>query len=77
MKWLLTSSRKRIVAMVVLLAFCGSISNPARGQSALDLKNWSGIIDYSADGPSPFALKGTASHIGNFEAVGEVEFVPG
>jgi len=77
MKRLLFSSRKKIVAMIVLLAFCARVSNPAMAISPVELKKWGGTIDFSADGPSPFALSGIASHLGQFTAYGEVEFVPG
>jgi len=40
------------------------------------MKNWQGTIDYVVDGPSPFTMQGTASHLGNFSAVGEVTLVP-
>ena len=40
------------------------------------MKNWKGTIDYVSDGPSPFTMEGTASHLGRFSAVGEVTLVP-
>lgn len=45
-------------------------------KSAVKMKNWTGTIDYVPDGPSPFTMQGTASHLGNFSAVGEVTLVP-
>jgi hypothetical protein len=77
MKSLLFSSRRRVVAMALVLAFFARVSNPALGQSPVVLKNWGGVIDYSVDGPSTFALKGTASHLGQFKGYGEVDLVPG
>ena len=44
--------------------------------SAVKMKNWQGSIDYVPDGPSPFIMAGTASHLGLFKAVGEVTLVP-
>ena len=44
--------------------------------SAVKMKNWKGTIDYAPDGPSPFTMEGTASHLGRFSAVGEVTLVP-
>ncbi len=45
-------------------------------KSAVKMKNWTGTIDYAPDGPSPFTMEGTASHLGQFTAVGEVTLVP-
>ena len=45
-------------------------------KSAVKMKNWQGTIDYVPDGPSPFTMEGTASHLGHFTAVGEVTLVP-
>lgn len=36
-----------------------------------------GMVDILAVGPSPYVLEGIASHLGNFQAYGEVEFGPG
>ena len=44
--------------------------------SAVKMKNWQGTIDYVPYGPSPFMMAGTASHLGQFKAVGEVTLVP-
>jgi hypothetical protein len=41
------------------------------------MKNFQGTIDLSAQGAMPFTLNGEASHLGEFTAQGEVEFVPG
>ena len=45
-------------------------------KSAVKMKNWQGTINYVPDGPSPFTMRGTASHLGQFTAVGEVTLVP-
>ena len=45
-------------------------------KSAVKMKKWRGTIDYVPDGPSPFTMGGTASHLGQFTAVGEVTLVP-
>ena len=45
-------------------------------KSAVKMKNWQGTIDFVPNGPSPFTMQGTASHLGNFSAIGEVTLVP-
>jgi hypothetical protein len=49
----------------------------AFAQSAIELKNWQGTIDFSTERISPFTLSGTASHLGRFTSYGEVTFLPG
>jgi hypothetical protein len=44
--------------------------------SPVKLNHWSGIVDLSNAGITPFELGGTASHLGQFIARGEVEFLP-
>jgi hypothetical protein len=51
--------------------------NAAFAQSPVELKNWHGTIDLSTERISPFTLEGTASHLGQFTAYGEVKFLPG
>jgi hypothetical protein len=46
-------------------------------KSPVKLNNFSGAVDVLAEGPTPFSLSGTASHLGQFTAHGEVEFGPG
>lgn len=36
-----------------------------------------GFLELSTDGPSPFVLEGTASHLGRYTCIGEVDFSPG
>jgi hypothetical protein len=66
-----------MIAMVVLLAFFARCVAPAGAAPQIKLNKWAGTIDFSATGPSPFALAGTSSHLGDFEAVGEIDIVPG
>jgi hypothetical protein len=63
--------------MIVVLAFAARAAVPAFSQSPVKMKNFTGDIDFSSDGPSSFTLEGTASHLGRYTCVGEVEFVPG
>ena len=65
------------VAVLLLVSFFVRVSIPAYGKSPVKIRNFEGTIDLSADGPIPFTLRGTASHLGRYEAYGEVDFVPG
>jgi hypothetical protein len=76
MKRFLIPSR-RITSIVVLVAFMAHLATPAFAKSPVKMKKFQGAIDLSAEGPLPFVLEGTASHLGVFEAEGEVEFFPG
>lgn len=68
---------RRKPALAVLLMITLLLPQSARAESPIKLQNWQGTIDLNAQGPKPFTLSGTASHLGNFSAVGEVTFVPG
>jgi len=59
------------------VAMGGGSPNAAFAESPIELKNWQGTIDFSTERISPFTLGGTASHLGQFTAYGEVRFVPG
>ena len=48
----------------------------ASAQSPVKLQNWTGIIDLTNDNPVPYQMSGTASHLGQFGAYGEVSFAP-
>lgn len=47
----------------------------ASNKSAVKMQAWKGAIDYVVDGPSAFTMQGTASHLGKFTAIGEVNLV--
>jgi hypothetical protein len=64
------------VALVTLLSL-SLAATPVMAKSAVKLQNWDGTIDFVPSGTSTFMLEGTASHLGNFTAYGEVDFVPG
>jgi hypothetical protein len=76
MKRFVRSGRKAVTALVVVVLFARSIT-PAYAESPVLLKKFEGAIDLSAEGAMPFALHGTASHLGQFTCLGEVEFRPG
>src|SRR5262245_37714970 len=64
----------------VLLAFVtvvGTMPRPVYAEAPVKMKNFLGAIDVTAEGVTPFTLSGTASHLGDFTAYGEVAFVPG
>lgn len=67
-------------ALAIVAASLASLTFATRtafaSKSAVKMKNWQGMIDYVPDGPSPFLMEGTASHLGKFSAVGEVTLVP-
>jgi len=65
-----------MVALVVLVTFLVQSVRPAFADPVIELKNWAGTIDFSPDGPSPFELEGTASHLGLFTCYGEIHLVP-
>jgi hypothetical protein len=69
-----TPLKVALLAFVTLFATSPKI---ALAESPVKLQNWGGMIDFSAAGATPFTLSGTASHLGNFRAYGEVDFVPG
>ncbi len=68
---------RRLTTLVVLVSFFARSVTPVVAAPTIELKNWSGAIQFSANGPSAFTLQGNASHLGKFTAVGEVQFAPG
>ena len=72
----LSSTGRQMVALVVIVSFVTYAPTRAvAAKSAVKLQKWEGAIDLDGDGARPFALEGTASHLGRFTATGEVEFV--
>jgi ABC-type transport system substrate-binding protein len=70
-------TRRQAMALAVASAFALRSSTPAHAKAPIKLHNWSGTIDFSPDGPSGFTLSGTSTHLGRFEAYGEVDLVEG
>ena len=70
-----TIPRRAQVTLVALLASL-AVAPAALAQSAVKLKG-EGAINLSAEGPSPFMLSGTASHLGKYACYGESAFFPG
>jgi hypothetical protein len=65
-------------ALVALLTVFQVVPLGALAKSPVKLKNFAGEIDFKAaiEGPAPFVLEGTASHLGQYTCYGEVEFLP-
>ena len=65
------------VTLLALVTLFGTTPKTAFAESAVKLQKWGGTIDFSTGGTTPFTLSGTASHLGQFTAYGEVDFLPG
>jgi len=65
------------VGLLAVATVLGTMPRPAAAESPVKLQNFVGAIDFDAGGATPFAITGTASHLGKFTCYGEVEFVPG
>jgi hypothetical protein len=55
---------------------CGT-SPAVAAKSPVKMTKLEGTVDLSAGSPFPYVLEGNASHLGKYEAYGEVEFEPG
>jgi hypothetical protein len=76
MKCLLSSSPLKVVLLALSTLF-GTTPKAVYAESPVKMKTFIGTIDLTAGGVTPFTLSGTASHLGRFNAYGEVEFFPG
>ena len=65
------------VTLTLLLTILASFPPVVLAESAVKLQNWRGAIDLSSAPITPFAIDGTASHLGEFSCHGEVVFLPG
>jgi hypothetical protein len=63
--------------LLIGLFLVGTFPRVVIGKSPVKLQNFLGAVDILAAGPTPFTIDGTASHLGQFTARGEVEFNPG
>ena len=68
-------SRSKMTATV--LACVLAIPCAAFAKSPVKMIKLDGIVDIATTGPAPYQLEGIASHLGQYEAYGEVEFLPG
>ena len=69
-----TPLKSALLAVVTLL---GTTPRPASAEAPVKMRKFIGAIDLTTGGVTPFTLTGTASHLGEFRAYGEVEFLPG
>jgi hypothetical protein len=69
--------RRRFIGTLGAAAAGALLGREAAAVSPVVLKKWDGTIDFKTQGVSPFTMRGTASHLGQFSAHGEVEFLPG
>jgi hypothetical protein len=67
---------RRVVTLILIVAFGVRTATPVRAQSPVKLQNWEGSIDFAPQGVSTFTLQGTSSHLGNFNAYGEIVLEP-
>jgi hypothetical protein len=65
------------VVFLAAVTLFGTTPRPVAAESPVKMRKFIGAIDVTAGGITPFTLGGTASHLGQFTAYGEVEFVPG
>jgi hypothetical protein len=70
------SIARRVVTLVVVAALFACTIQPDAAISPVKLNDWSGSVNLSNAGMTPFELAGPASHLGQFVANGEVEFLP-
>jgi hypothetical protein len=63
-------------ALLAVLTLLGTTPSPASAESPVKMKKFIGAIDLTTGGVTPFILTGTATHLGEFRAYGEVEFLP-
>jgi hypothetical protein len=70
-------SRRGHVAFTAVLACVLALPAAALAKSPVKMNKLDGMVDVSSGGPAPYALEGIASHLGQYQAYGEVEFLPG
>lgn len=63
--------------VVSLLACLLAVPPSAYAKSPVKMTKLEGLVDTSAGRPAPYVLEGVASHLGRYQAYGEVELVPG
>src|SRR3954469_16905880 len=73
----LTSRTRKALALVVVVAFFAHSSTSVLAKAPIKLANWSGTIDFSPNGPSEFTLEGNSTHLGKFQAYGEIDLAIG
>ena len=85
MQYFILCNQKMIAMIALVCFFVASSATPAFAKSAVKLnQNSIGTIEFPKDddgapdptaGTTSFTLEGTASHLGKYQAVGEVDFI--
>jgi len=70
-------TRRQAIALAAASALLARSSTPALAKAPIKLNNWSGTIRPTDGGPAEFTLAGTSTHLGRFEAYGEIDLVEG
>ena len=70
-------TRRQAIALAMTSAVFARSSSRAYAKAPIKLNNWSGTIRPTDDGPAEFTLAGTSTHLGKFEAYGEIDLVEG
>jgi len=65
------------VSMFFQIVPAGCVLSPSEPQLAEQRDNFEGTVDFSPDKTTPFTLRGTEPHIGEYTARGEGTFRPG
>jgi hypothetical protein len=71
------ATRRNLLALLTLSSLIPAATASAMDDDAMTMKKWIGRIGYIEQEPSIFMLEGVASHVGSFQAKGEVILLPG
>ena len=66
------NTARRVVTLVVVAALLACSVQPVAAISPVKLNHWFGMVNPSNAGITPFELAGTASHLGQFVANGDL-----
>jgi hypothetical protein len=66
-----TTSGRKMIGIAVFVSVLALGAAPAAAKSPVKMTKLAGELDLSGD-PSPYILEGVASHLGTFQAYGEV-----
>ncbi len=67
----------RLLLIMIAILTAASIYPQSTSAAPVVKLSGQGFLEFSNDGPSPFMLQGTASHLGKYTCFGEVELGPG
>jgi hypothetical protein len=78
MKSFPVSFRQLMVLLAVPACLLTVAAPPAAfAKSPVKMTKLEGMVDVAVDAPFPYVLEGIASHLGKYQAYGEVTFLPG